>query len=125
MEKIEEQLNNLSLVEIPVGTHDFVMRKVSYQKIKPLLFVGIVSFAVIFIAAIWYINAKLMDAEFIDMAQDFLEVFDFNINLDFINTIFSNFFEIISPVIFTSAILSLGGIIYIGKKITFNQFNFA
>jgi hypothetical protein len=125
MEKIEEQLNSLSLAEIPVGTHDFVMRKVNYQKIKPLLFVGIVSFAVIFIATIWYINTKLVDAEFVDMMQDFMEVFDFNINYDSINTILSNFFEIISPLIFTSAILSLGGMIYIGKKITFNQFNFA
>jgi hypothetical protein len=55
------------------------------------------------------------------MTRDFLEVFNFNFS--FINTILLNFFEIVSPLLVVSAILSLGGAIYTGKKISFYHFS--
>ena len=121
MEKIDEQLNSLSLIEIPVGMHQSVMRRVNYQKIKPVLFIVFTLLAFSFLATTWYINVKLVDAEFVDMAQDFFNVFNFN--FAFIDTIWGSFFEIISPTLFLSAILSLAGAIYIGKKITVYQFS--
>ncbi|MFA5932285.1 MAG: hypothetical protein WC793_02810 [Candidatus Paceibacterota bacterium] len=121
MEKIDEQLNNLSLAEVPFGIHQSVMRKVNYHKIKPVLFVSFILLLINFLIIAWRINAKLIDAEFIDMAQDFFEIFKFNFS--FITTISGSFFDIISPAIFTSAILSLIGAIYVGKKINTYQFS--
>jgi hypothetical protein len=120
MEKIDEQLNNLSLIEIPVGMHQSVMRRVNYQRIKPVLFIAFTLLAFSFLATTWYINVKLVDAEFVDMAQDFLEVFSFNFS--FANTMLVSFFDIISPVVFSYAILSLAGAAYLGKKISFYSF---
>jgi hypothetical protein len=120
MEKIDEQLNNLFMAEVPIGMHQFVMRKVNYQKIKPVLFVSFVLLAFNFLIIAWHINAKLIDAEFIDMTQDFFEVFHFNFS--FISTMWVSFFEIISPTLALSAILSLVGAIYTGKEISFYQF---
>ena len=117
MENLDEQLNNLSLIEIPVGVHQSVMRRVNYQKVRPVLFTALIFLMFIFLVIISYINAKLVDAEFIDMAQDFFDVFSFDFS--FINTIFVSFFEIISPAIFLSALMSLVGAIYIGKQISF------
>jgi hypothetical protein len=121
MDKIDEQLNSLYLAEIPVGMHQSVMRRVNYQKIKPMLFTAFALLAFSFIAIIWQINTQLINAEFTDMAQDFFNVFNFN--FAFIDTIWGSFFEIISPTLFLSAILSLAGAIYIGKKITVYQFS--
>ena len=120
MEKIDEQLNNLSSVEIPSGIHQLVMHKVNYQKVKPTLFVSFALLVLSFIFLALYINAKLIDAEFIDMMQDFFNIFSFNFS--FINTIFGSFFEIISPMLFLSALISLLGATYVGKKITMYQF---
>lgn len=117
IDKIDEQLNNLAVAEIPAGMHQSIMRKVNYQKIKPVLFIAFLLLVLNFLIIGWHINAKLIDAEFIDMTQDFLEVFSFN--FAFINTILVSFFEIISPVLVLSAILSLVGAIYTGKKISF------
>lgn len=117
MEKIDEQLNNLSMVEIPVKMHQSVMRRVRYSnRLRPVLFVSFILLALNFLVIAWHINAKLIDAEFINMIQDFFEVFNFNFS--FINTISASFFEIISPILFLSVLLSLGGAIYTGKKIT-------
>jgi hypothetical protein len=118
MEKIDEQLNNLSAVEVPVGIHQSVMRRVNYQKIKPVLFVSLILLALNFLVIVWHINMKLIDAEFTDMIQDLFEVFSFNFS--FIRTIAESFFEIISPILFLYAILSLTGIIYISKEIKRN-----
>jgi hypothetical protein len=120
MEKIEEQLNNFLPAEIPFGLHQSVMRRVNYQKIKPALFIGFILLVFNFLIIAWHINAKLIDAEFIDMAQDFLDVFSFNFS--YLSTMWGSFFEIISPMFFLSAILSLVGAIYIGKEISFHQF---
>ena len=120
MEKIDEQLNNLSSVEIPSGIHQLVMHKVNYQKVKPTLFVSFALLVLSFIFLALYINAKLIDAEFIDMMQDFFNIFSFNFS--FINTIFGSFFEIISPMLFLSALISLLVATYVGKKITMYQF---
>lgn len=122
MEKIEEQLNNLSLVDIPVEIHQSVMRKVNYQRIKPVLFTAFVLLVLNFLMLSWRINVKLADAEFVDMVQDFFAVFNFNFS--FINTIFESFFEIISPAFFLSAFMSLVGAIYIGSQIKLNVFQF-
>src|SRR5664279_3763834 len=97
MDKIDEQLNNLKAVEIPNGIHQSVMRKINYQKIKPVLFVAFALLVLNFLVIGWHINAKLINAEFVNMAQDFLEVFNFN--FAFINTIVTSFFEIISPML--------------------------
>ena len=120
MEKIDEQINNLSSVEIPSGIHQLVMHKVNYQKVKPTLFVSFALLVLSFIFLELYINDKLIDAEFIDMMQDFFNIFSFNFS--FINTIFGSFFEIISPMLFLSALISLLGATYVGKKITMYQF---
>jgi len=120
MEKIDEQLNSISFVEVPTGMHQFVMQKVNYKKFQPVLFVTFILLALNFIVIVWHINAKLIDAEFTDMMQDFLEIFSFNFS--FINTVFVSFFEIISPLLVVSAILSLVGAIYTGKKINFYHF---
>ena len=115
MEKVDEQLNNLSVIGIPIGVHQSVMRKINYQRIKPVLFISLCLLLLNFIVIAWHINAKLIDAEFIDMAHDFLDVFSFNFS--FINTITVSFFEIISPTLFLSAFLSLIGAIYTANKI--------
>ena len=120
MEKIDEQLNNISFVEVPIGMHQFVMQKVNYKKLQPVLFVAFVLLVLNFIVIVWHINAKLIDAEFADMAKDFFEVFSFNFS--FINTVLVSFFEIISPLLVVSAMLSLAGVIYTGKKINFYHF---
>jgi hypothetical protein len=122
MEKIDEQLNNLSIVEIPIGVHQSVMRKVHYHKLRPALFVGFVLLTLNFLIIAWHINAKLIDAEFLDMAQDLFEVFKFDFS--FVGAVWGSFFEIISPTLALSAVLSLVGAIYIGKKIASYQFNF-
>ena len=120
MEKIDEQLNNLSSVEVPTGMHQFVMRQINYKKIKPVLIIVFVLFAFNFLLIIWHINAKLIETDFIDMVHDFFDVFNFN--LSFINTIATAFFETVSIILVLSAALSLAGIIYIGKKINMHQF---
>ena len=115
MEKIDEQLNNLFMGEVPVGLHQSVMRKVNYHRLRPKLFVVFSLLAFNFLIIAWNINAKLIDAEFIDMMSDFFEVFSFNFS--FLNTMFASFFEIVSPVLVFSLFLSFGGAIYTGNKI--------
>jgi hypothetical protein len=115
MEKIDEQLNNITSVEIPLGMHQFVMRRINYKKLLPVLLVAFILLAFNFIVIVWHINAKLIDVEFTDMIQDFFEVFNFNFS--FFSTIWTSFFEIISPALVLSAIMSLVGVIYTGKKI--------
>jgi len=121
MEKIDEQLDNLPLVEIPTGMHQFVMRKINNKKLQPVLFVVFTLLALNFIIIIWHINVKLIDVKFTDMMQDFLEIFSFNFS--FISTFITSFFEIVSPLLVISAILSLVGTIYTGKKINFYHFS--
>lgn len=120
MEKIDEQLNNLSFIEVPVDLHQSVMKKVHYRHLRPVFLVAFSLLTISFFAIVWYINIKLVDAEFLDMAQDFFDVFNFDFS--FVNTILESFFEIISPALFMTAVLSLAGMVYIGKKITVNQF---
>lgn len=120
MDKIDEQLNNLPSIPIPIGLHHHVMHKIFYQKIKPVLFVAFALLFFNFLLIFWHINMKLVDADFIDMTRDFLDVFNFN--LSFINTMVGSFFEIISPVLFLSAVLSFAGAVYLGKKINSYQF---
>lgn len=120
MEKIDEQLNNISLTEVPIEMHRFIMRKINYKKIQPVLFVIFASLALSFIVIVLHINAKLVDAEFADIVQDFFEVFSFNFS--FINAVLVSFFEIVSPLLVVSMVLSLVGAIYTGKKISFYRF---
>lgn len=116
MEKIEEQLYNISLAEVPIGMHQFIMRKINYKKLRSFLFITLILLALNFIIIAWHINAKLIEAEFFDMTQDFFEVF--SLDFSFINVIWASFFEIISPIFFLSAILSLIGAIYTVRKIS-------
>ncbi len=121
MEKIDKQLNNLSMMEIPAGLHQSVMRKINYyKKLQPVFFATFILLTLYFIIVIWQIDVKLINAEFIDMMQDFFDVFSFNFS--FINTILGSFFEIISPALVLSAVLSLASTIYLGKKINLYQF---
>ena len=55
LEKIDKQLNNTSLVEVPVGMHQFVMRRVNYKKLQPVIFVAFALLAInfIIITRIW------------------------------------------------------------------------
>jgi len=121
MEKIDEQLDNLPLVEIPTGMHQFVMRKINYKKLQPILFATFTLLALNFLVIAWHINAKLIDAEFTDIMKDFFEVFSFNFS--FIKAILESFFEIISPLLLVSAMLSIIGAIYTGKKMNFYHFS--
>ena len=120
MEKIDEQLNNLAFVEAPNGMHILIMQKVNYQKMKPVIFLSFSFLVLSFLASIWYINVKLIDAEFIDMMQDFFGVFNFS--FDYINTMLGSFFEIVSPILLSYSILSLFGVAYLARKITFYSF---
>lgn len=61
----------------------------------------------------WHINGKLIDAEFKDMIMDFWESLDFNFS---IKASIGSFFEIISPELIISLILSLIGLVYVIKK---------
>lgn len=117
MEKIDAQLNNLSMAEVLAGLHQSVMMKIGYRKMQPVLWVAFSLLLLNFLVIAWHINARLIDAEFIDMSQDFFEVFKFD--LPFFSTMIIRFFEIISPALFISAILSLGGAIYTGRKIKY------
>jgi len=121
MDPIDEKLNRISSLEVPAGMHQFVMRKVNYKKLQPVLFTVFSLLILNFIVVVWHINAKLIDAEFTDMVQDFFEVFSFNFS--FINTVLGSFFEIISPLLVVSAVLSLCGIIYTGKKMSLQYFS--
>jgi hypothetical protein len=100
-----------------VGMHHSVMRRVHYRRLRPVLLVSFVLLILNFLIIAWHINAKLIDAEFLDMTRDFFEVFSFNFS--FISTMWTSFFEIISPMLFLSAFLSLLGAIYMGKEISF------
>ena len=117
MEKIDEQLNNLAMVEVPIGLHQSIMRKANYKKLQPVLFVAFVLLAFNFLVIAWHINARLIDKEFIDMGQDFFEIFKFD--FPFFSTMIARFFEIVSPMLALSAILSLTGAIYTGTKIKY------
>lgn len=120
MEKIDKQLNNLSSVEIPAGMHQFIMRRINYKRIKPVLFTAFILLTINFILIAVHINTKLIEAEFADMMSDFFETFD--LSFYFVNTILGSFFEIISPAIILSLLLNLGGAIYIGNKIRMSEF---
>ena len=117
MEKIDEQLNDLSVSDLPSGIHHSVMHGVYYRRLRPVLFISFILLVLNFLIIAWHINAKLIDAEFLDMTQDFFEVFSFNFS--FVSTIWASFFEIVSPMLFLSAFLSLMGTIYIGREINF------
>ena len=121
MDKIDEQLNNLSQVEVPIGMHQFVMRRINYKKLRPVFFITFTLLILNFITIVWHINTKLIDAEFTDMMKDFFEVFSFNFS--FIKTMLESFFEIISPLLLVSAALSMIGVIYTGKKMNFYHFS--
>lgn len=121
MDKIDEQLNNLLSKELPSEIHELVMQKVKFRKIRPVLFTVFAVLVFSFITSAWYINVKLIDAEFMDMAQDFLDVFSFNFS--FISIMLANFLEIISPLLFSYTVLSFIGVLYIVKQINFYKFS--
>ncbi len=120
METIDEQLNNLSLVEIPSAMHQSIMRKVNHQKINPTLLVVFFLLVLNFLITAWHINTSLMNVDFLSMARDVFGIFNFN--LSFINTITVSFFEVVPLSIIISAILSLAGAIYVGRKISIYSF---
>lgn len=117
MEKLDEQLNNIPKMEVPVTIHQSIMRKINYQKVKSVLFIVLALLIINFLIMAWHINAKLIEAEFTDMTQDFFEVFSFSFS--FLNSVLENFFEVISPELAISAVLSLIGVIYMIRKIKY------
>ncbi len=120
MEKIDEQLNKLMLVEIPIGMHQSIMHKVNYKRVRPALFTifSILAFNLIIIT--WHINSKLVDAEFGSMMQDFFA--SFRLSFYFISTVAGSFFEIISLSTFMLLVINLLGVIYIGNKIRISKY---
>ncbi len=120
MEKIDEQLKNISSVEIPTGTHHSIMRNINYRQMWPMFIFVFLLLVLNFLIIMWHINSKLIDAEFSDMAGDFFTGLD--LSFDFIEAVLGSFFEIISPALVLSALVSLVGAIYVGKKIKFAQF---
>ncbi len=121
MEKIDEQLKNIPLVEVPIGMHQLVMRKINHKKLQPFILFIFAFFVLNFIIIVWHINAKLIDAEFTNMMRDFLDIFSFNFS--FIKIFLLNFFEIISPLLVISASVSMLGAVYAGRKINFYYFS--
>lgn len=120
MEKIDEQLNNLRMSEVPIGIHQFVMHKVNYRRIRPALFSAFILLTVNFVIMALHIDTKLVEAEFSAMMTDLFGTFD--MSFYFMNTIIGSFFEIIPPVIVFSFLLNLIGTIYIGNKIRKSEF---
>ena len=121
MEKIDEQLKNIALAEFPAEMHQSIMRAVDYRRIRPVLLVGFFLLASIFVLTAWHINIKLVNAEFSDMMKDFFGSFE--LSFYFVGTVLGSFFEIISPTLVLSGILSLVGTIYLGKKIKTFEFS--
>lgn len=115
MENIDKQLNNLSVVEVPAVVHQSTMRKIKYQKTKPVFFTAFALLAFSFVIVVWQINTNLTGAEFLDMVSDFFDVFNFDFS--FWTAILTGFFGIVSPALFMVAIASLTGLIYIGNHI--------
>lgn len=120
MEKIDEQLKNLLLVGAPTSLHQSVMRKVQSKRLQPVLLTVLCLLVLNFIVIVWRINTKLVEAEFSDMILDFFEISDFSFS--FVSTTLGSFLEIVSLELILSALLSLTGIIYIGRKIRVYQF---
>ncbi|SRR5258708_1352425 len=114
MEDIDKQLHNLSSYDLPVGVHKAVMLRAYYKKLQPIFAVVFALLALSFLSVIWYIYEELIDAQFTDMVKDFFEVFSFNFS--FVNIVFTSFFDIVSPALVLSAVLSLAGTIYTGRK---------
>ena len=120
MENIDEQLNKLSVMEVPLGIHQSIMHKINYNRIKPVLFTAFFLFTINFLLIAWHINSKLIDAEFSDMMHDFFD--SFVLSFSFINTIVGSFFEIITPTTVFYLLINLVGIVYLGNKIRSSEY---
>jgi len=120
MEQIEKHLKNLSLIETPVSIHQSVMRKINYKRVQPVLLTALCLLVFNFVLIVWRINTKLVEAEFIDMINDFFEVLSFN-SL-FVSTVLNSFFEIVSLQLTLSVFVSLTGAIYVGRKMSIYKF---
>jgi len=120
MEKIDEQLKNISFVDVPVSVHQSIMKKVTSCRMQPFFIAVFCFLSVVFFMIAWHINTKLIEAEFSDMLADLLS--DFNMSFYLFSTIVKSFFEIISPVYVLSLIFSFAGAVYLAKKIIHTQF---
>ncbi|MDE2399671.1 MAG: hypothetical protein KGL67_01525 [Patescibacteria group bacterium] len=115
MEKIDEQLNNLSSMEVPDKVHNSVMQRIHNSRLLPMLFIIFTILVLSLLINIFYINSKLIDVEFVDMMRDFLDVFSFS--FAFINVMLVSFFEIISPMFVLFAVFCFIAAIYVINKI--------
>ncbi len=120
MEKIDEQLKKLGMVDTPKSFHHGVMEKVYNWRFRTMFFIVFALLAINFFVIAFHINMKLIDAEFLDMLQDFMGSFD--MSASFFNTVFGSLFEIVSPFVLFSAFLSLMGVVYVGRKIYKSKF---
>ena len=120
MDQLEEKLNKLNSVETPENFHQSVMQKVYGWRFRTVSFVLFTILFVNLTVIVLHIDLKIIDAELIDMMQDLFVSFD--ITFEYFNTIFNSLFEVISPFIFFSALLSLAGVIYLGRRIYTSRF---
>ena len=121
MENIEKQLNTIKKVEMPFGVHQSIMKRVNYRRFRPILLVSIILLFINFVLLAWHINTRIIDAELVDMMQDLFA--SFSMDMNFFNTIFSSFFEVVPFELFISAVISFVGIAYLVKKITTHEFS--
>lgn len=120
MEKIDEHLNKLRVVDTPKSFHQGVMQKVYNWRFRTIFFVVFFILLINFIIITLHIDIKLINAEFADMFQDLMGSFDMSIT--FFNVIFDSLFDIVSPFVFFSAFISLIGVFYVGRKIYISKF---
>ncbi len=121
MENIEKQLNTIKKVEMPFGVHQSIMKRVNYRRFRPILLVSFILLFINFVLLAWHINTRIIDAELVDMMQDLFA--SFSMDMNFFNTIFSSFFEVVPFELFISAVISFVGIAYLVKKITTHEFS--
>ena len=121
MENIEKQLNTIKKVEMPFGVHQSIMKRVNYRRFRPISLVSFILLFINFVLLAWHINTRIIDAELVDMMQDLFA--SFSMDMNFFNTIFSSFFEVVPFELFISAVISFVGIAYLVKKITTHEFS--
>jgi hypothetical protein len=119
MEKIEEQLQTLPHIEVPRTMHTSVMKKINYHHFRTVILLGFCLLTLSFIIFALRINSRLVDAEFADAMNDFINAFD--PSFSFFSAVLGSFFEIVSPALVIGLLVSFTGACYLGKKITFYQ----
>lgn len=115
MEPIEQQLQTLKEVTQPEGMHQFIIRKVNYLKLRPLLLVALFVCSVNVLVIFSHISNKLVEVEFVDMVHDFTR--DSYASLLVLSILLEKFFEVISVEVIASLFVNMAGAIYMSNKL--------